>query len=186
MNVKLLPEDWINEAFAMLAEGGVGSIKIEVLAKRLKVTKGGFYWHFKNRGELLSQMLAHWRDGRIETIRRQVARDTDATATLNFLLGLYTDQTNPRGNAIELAVRSWARRSEDAAKTIADVDRERLAAVAGLFRSLGCEDAEAQARAYLFYSYCFGQSLLAVGHQDELDQIRLLCGRLLVTDSARG
>ncbi|WP_210395621.1 TetR/AcrR family transcriptional regulator [Motiliproteus sediminis] len=184
MNIKLLPEDWINEAFAMLAEGGVDSIKIEVLAKRLNVTKGGFYWHFKNRGDLLERMLEHWCQRRIETIRGQVARETDPVATLNYLLGLYTDQTNPRGNAIELAVRSWARQSEAAAATIAVVDRERLAAVAGLFRSLGCADAEAEARAYLFYSYCFGQSLLAVGHQDELDQIRLLCGRLLVTDSA--
>jgi len=181
MNVKLLPEDWINEAFSMLAEGGVDCIKIEVLAKRLQVTKGGFYWHFKNRGELLDKMLLHWREGRISTIRRQVARASAAADTLNYLLGLYTDQTNPRGNAIELAVRSWARNSPEAAETIAQVDRERLAAVAGLFRQLGSDEEAAHARAYLFYSYCFGQSLLAVGHQDELAQIRSQCGRLLVT-----
>jgi len=181
MNVKLLPEDWLNEAFAMLAEGGVDCIKIEVLAKRLKVTKGGFYWHFKNRGDLLSRMLDRWREGRISTIRRQVGRDSAPADTLGYLLGLYTDQTNPRGNAIELAVRNWARQSDAAAAAIAQVDRERLVAVGGLFRLLGCDEEAAQARAYLFYSYCFGQSLLAVGHQDELEQIRSLCGRLLVT-----
>lgn len=181
MNVKLLPEDWIAEAFVMLAEGGVASIKIEVLAKRLKVTKGGFYWHFKNRGDLLTRMLQHWQQGRIDTIRRQVARDTTPEQTLNYLLDLYTDQTNPRGNAIELAVRSWARQSDEARATINHVDRERLAAVGELFKGLGCDEQEASARAYLFYSYVFGQSLLAVGHQDELEQIRQHCGRLLVT-----
>lgn len=181
MNVKLLPEDWINEAIVMLAEGGVDSIKIEVLAKRLKVTKGGFYWHFKNRDDLLERMLQHWCEGRISTIRRQVARDSSAAETLHYLLGLYTDHNNPRGNAIELAVRNWARNSADAATAIARVDRERLAAVAGLFRQLGNDDAAAEARAYLFYSYCFGQSLLSVGQQDALEQMRTLCGDLLVT-----
>ena len=40
------------------------------------------------------------------------------------------------------------------------VDRERLRHVGELFGALGWPSAQAQARAILFYSYLFGQSLL--------------------------
>ena len=47
-----------------------------------------------------------------------------------------------------------------AAKAVRSVDRERLQHVGDLFAALGWARGEAQARAVLFYSYLFGQSLL--------------------------
>ncbi|MGB9368558.1 MAG: hypothetical protein WCE79_21365, partial [Xanthobacteraceae bacterium] len=52
------------------------------------------------------------------------------------------------------------RTDEAAAKAVRSVDRERLRHVGGLFSALGWPGAEAQARAILFYSSLFGQSLL--------------------------
>ena len=76
------------------------------------------------------------------------------------LADLYTRHANVRGLAIELAIRSLARTDEDAAKAVRSVDRERLQHVGELFAALGWPRGEAQARAILFYSYLFGQSLL--------------------------
>ncbi|MCW8886292.1 MAG: TetR/AcrR family transcriptional regulator [Motiliproteus sp.] len=181
MNVKITREAWIHEAFSVLADGGVDHIKVEALAKRLKVTKGGFYWHFKNRNELLDNMLDQWQRGRVETIHQQVNSDRDAAQILDQLLQLYTDHTNPRGNAIELAVRDWARNSEQAALTVKTVDRDRLQSVAGLFSRLGLEAQEAFSRAYLFYSYVFGQSLLNYDDQPYAESdVKALCKSLLI------
>jgi len=183
MNVKIKREAWIHEAFSALADGGVEGIKVEVLAKRLKVTKGGFYWHFKTRNELLEVMLDHWQKGRIQAIHKQVETGKPATQILQDLLELYTDHSNPRGKAIELAVRDWARNSAQAAATVLLVDDERLATVAGLFSRLNLSEEQAFSRAFLFYSYCFGQSLLNYSSRvfDE-SIIKQRCGDLLIPD----
>ena len=182
MNSKLKREAWVHAAMSALAEGGVGSVKVEVLAKSLKVTKGSFYWHFKSRSELLEQMLLFWREGRIATIQRQVASDKTAQEVLSELLRLYMDRSNPRGNAIELAVRDWARSDPLAAEVVAQVDEQRLLSVAGLYRKLTNSDDEAHARAYLFYSYVFGSSLLNTSSAalDDEAHLRQLCAALLI------
>jgi len=154
---------WLEMGFAMLAEGGAENVRIEPLARRLSVTKGGFYWHFKDRADLLAAILARWRDGRVEVIARHAAPvgDENADGVLRRLLARYLDQPNPRGTAIEMAVRDWARHDPAAAEAVAAVDKARLAHVSPLFEALGLEPSEAGARARLFYAYVFGQNLLA-------------------------
>lgn len=44
----------------MIAEEGVDALAVEALARRLGVTKGSFYWHFKNREALLQAALNRW------------------------------------------------------------------------------------------------------------------------------
>jgi AcrR family transcriptional regulator len=151
---------WISAAFDALAEGGIGAVRVEPLAKALDITKGSFYWHFADRRALLHAMLAAWSEGRIAAIREQAAAHGAPDAVLRDLADLYTRHANIRGLAIELAIRSLARTDEAAAKAVRNVDRERLRHVGDLFAALGWPRAEAQARAILFYSYLFGQSLL--------------------------
>ena len=64
-------EAWIKAALDILAEKGLDGIRVEVLAKRLKVTKGSFYWHFKDRRDLLDAVLETWKEGRIKDIQKQ-------------------------------------------------------------------------------------------------------------------
>ena len=47
-------QDWVAAGLAALSKGGVGSVRVEVLAERLGVTKGGFYRRFKDRRALLN------------------------------------------------------------------------------------------------------------------------------------
>ena len=62
--------------------------------------------------------------------------------------------------AIELAIRQWARSDPAAASATASVDEARLRNVADVYRRMGLSADDAQARAVLFYSFIFGQSLL--------------------------
>jgi AcrR family transcriptional regulator len=52
--------DWERGALEMIAEEGVAALAVEALARRLGVTKGSFYWHFKNREALLQATLKRW------------------------------------------------------------------------------------------------------------------------------
>src|SRR3982074_2670570 len=53
-------EDWIAAARTELIAGGVNAVKIGRLAKRLRVTRGGFYWHFTSRADLLDELIQSW------------------------------------------------------------------------------------------------------------------------------
>jgi len=37
---------WVEEGLQALARGGPEAVRIELLARALGVTRGGFYWHF--------------------------------------------------------------------------------------------------------------------------------------------
>jgi AcrR family transcriptional regulator len=151
---------WIAAAFDALAEGGIDAVRVEPLAKALGITKGSFYWHFADRRALLDAMLEAWMQGRVAAIRQQAPLRGAPAAVLRQVADLYTRNANARGLAIELAIRALARTNDGAAKAVRGVDRERLQQVGDLFAALGWPRGEAQARAVLFYSYLFGQSLL--------------------------
>jgi AcrR family transcriptional regulator len=57
---ELTRDDWVLAGLAALAEGGIESVRVERLAKRLNVSKGSFYWHFSDRSDLLSALLDLW------------------------------------------------------------------------------------------------------------------------------
>ena len=67
-------ERWIEAAIDVLARDGVAGLRVELLAKHCGVTKGSFYWHFKDKQALLEALLDQWKEGRI--------RDIDKTTTV--------------------------------------------------------------------------------------------------------
>lgn len=182
---KLSRQEWIDASLDALGEGGVEAIRVEAVAKRLHVTKGGFYWHFRDRSDLCSAVLEQWRAGRMAVIDRQTqhAPGGDPRQVLKELLALYSGARNEKGRSIELAIRDWARRDAEAAEVVAQVDEHRLDRVGGLFRDLGCAEDEALARAYLFYAYVFGESLLVPQLGSGLhDAARAACARIMLDE----
>jgi AcrR family transcriptional regulator len=159
-----LSQDWVAAGLAELARGGgIDNVRVEVLAERLGVTKGGFYRRFKDRRALLDAMLARWRDGRISAIQRQGEQGGKTPADrIRFLTKIYTERANEQGMAIELATRQWARSDKRAAAAVAAVDAARLSVSGSLFRSAGMSAQDANARAVLFYAFLFGQSLMLI------------------------
>ena len=72
---ELLARDaWVDVAIEVLADAGLEGLAVESLATRLGVTKGSFYWHFKNREDLLRAVMERWEqeatDGVIEALER--------------------------------------------------------------------------------------------------------------------
>lgn len=152
---------WIKGALAALADEGHAGLRVETLAKRLHVTKGSFYWHFRDRRDLVDAVLEEWRNGRIADIHKQTAagpgQELDA---LRHTIEVYSAGRNRKGLPIELAVREWASRDARVASVVEEVDAERVACAVRLFELLGVAPAEAAARSVLLYAYVFGFSLM--------------------------
>ncbi len=166
--VQLDRGNWIESAIDVLAREGLGGLRIEVLAKRCGVTKGSFYWHFKDRQDLLTAMLEYWKEGRI----RDIEKTTSVTPgrereQLHFAIDVYGASRNRKGMAIELAVRDWARHDPQAATFVEAVDLYRLECTRKLFVAAGMTDAEAKSRSLLLYACVFGLSLMHYTHFDD-------------------
>ena len=159
--VQLDRDAWVLAATDVLAEEGIAGLRVEVLAKRLKVTKGSFYWHFQDRRDLLIAVLQTWRDGRIRDIVKQTrAQPGHEREQIYHVIDVYSASRSRRGAMIELAVRDWARRDADAAATVAEVDDMRLRCARELFLACGVPMDEASSRCMLLYAYVFGISLM--------------------------
>ncbi|MEC9406425.1 MAG: TetR/AcrR family transcriptional regulator [Abyssibacter sp.] len=64
----LSAEDWADAALEAMADGGLDSVAVEPLARKLGVTKGSFYWHFANRDSLVRAAVERWAQRETEQI----------------------------------------------------------------------------------------------------------------------
>lgn len=153
--------DWIEAAIDVLADQGVAGLRVEVLAKNFGVTKGSFYWHFKDRRALLDAVLEHWRQGRVDDIvQRTQCAPGDEIAQLHHVIDTYSLARNRRGMRIELAIRDWARHDAAARAVIDAVDTLRLECASALFLAAGRTPDEAASRSLLLYAYVFGLGMM--------------------------
>ena len=160
--------NWIESAIDVLAREGIAGLRVEVVAKRCGVTKGSFYWHFKDRQDLLAAVLEHWREGRIRDIEKTTSFTPGMERSqLHYAIEVYGASRNRKGMSIELAVRDWARHDPQAAAVVEAVDLYRLDCTRKLFVACGLSEKEAKSRSLMLYAYVFGQSLMIYDHFDD-------------------
>ena len=159
---QLTPDDWINAAEQVLIDKSIDAIRVDSLSKDLNVTRGSFYWHFKDREDLLRQLLLAWRNRATEQIiDRFERRDTKPRDLIRDLLTLpFHGETAKRGASTELAIRGWARRDDMARHVVDEVDSKRQAYIAQCFSALGFDIPESRTRAFMLYSFMLAGSLL--------------------------
>ena len=160
-------DEWIAGAIDALADEGIAGMRVEALAKRFGVTKGSFYWHFKDRQDLVDAVLQAWKDGRVHDIDKQLSAAAGREREqLLQIIDVYGSNRHRKGIAIELALRDWARHDAQAGAIVEAVDRYRLESASRLFIANGFSDEEAKGRSLLLYAYVFGQSLMAFDRHD--------------------
>ena len=159
----LTPERWIEAATEVLVDHGIDSVRVDMLARELKVTRGSFYWHFRDREDLLRAVLQGWRAHATEQLTRRLeSAHDDPRAQIRDLISLpFRGRAAVRAARIELAIRAWARRDDMARAAVDEADAARIGYIAQVFSSLGFPIVEARSRAFLLYSYEVAESLLA-------------------------
>jgi AcrR family transcriptional regulator len=158
----LTPEAWVEAATAVLVDRGIDHVRVDVLAGQLGVTRGSFYWHFRDREDLLRRVLQAWCERCTEQLTRRLAsaRD-DPREQLRDMISLpFRGRAAARAARIELAIRAWARRDDMARRAVDSADADRIAYHAQVFQALGFDAAEAGQRAFLVYGYELAESLL--------------------------
>ena len=159
--VRLGRDDWLDAAFQAVVEGGFDNVRVLVLADTLGVTRGSFYWHFVDHAELVSALLARWRERELASGRSLEAQATsDARADLERLLdaALAHAGANLENMRFELALRGLGRRDPAVANMLAEVDQLRLALFEAKFERLTGDRTTATDLAALFYLAIIGSN----------------------------
>lgn len=155
-------DEWLHAARTALIDGGVECVKVDVLAKTLGVTGGSFYWHFRNRADLLAALLDHWRVANSEPWFAAVAgAGDDPYAQFEAIVDMWIDEKGFSA-AYDSAVRDWARTSPVAEAAVRDADQRRTALLAEVFRRFGYADDQAFVRARIAYFHQVGYYALRI------------------------
>jgi AcrR family transcriptional regulator len=145
------PDGWLEAAYDALLESGVDSVKILPLAKRLKLSRTSFYWFFKDREELLGELIARWRDKNTGNLVKQ--SEAYAESLVEAMLNVFDCWLDKElfDSQFEFSVRSWALQSPEILEQVREADRTRMEALSRMFMRFGFEEGQADVRARTTY-----------------------------------
>jgi AcrR family transcriptional regulator len=156
-------DDWVDAAWQLLGEAGVDGVRVEALARKLGVTKGSFYWHFKNRQDLIDALFDRW-FGLREESHDDFLRDNPTPQDRLWKVIERGITRGTRGHAA--ALRLWAQHHPEAAGRITEADSIRRRFFIEQFRALGHDDRTAEVRAEVYMAIISAEFLHAGGHTE--------------------
>ena len=133
-------EDWIQAGIKILTSKGIEAVRVEVLARDLSVSKGSFYWHFKDRPELLKGMLDEWEKQETDWFLDEAERGMTPARRWTRLLELAAGSAH---RIPDTAMFAWARTESHVAARVNAVEQKRISYVARVLRDTGFNRAEA-------------------------------------------
>ena len=133
---RLSPQKWIDAGLDALVASGPAALAAEPLARALGMTKGSFYWHFKDVPAFQDALLVHWQSRALEQVLGHLQQQEDADRRLrDFGREILADPVEPQ-------LRIWARNDARVRDILAEVDTERLAYLSRLLGQLGLRNAD--------------------------------------------
>lgn len=157
MDQKKNRKNWLDAGLSALASEGQEGLRVMAIAQRLGVTKGSFYWHFKNLEDYQSALLETWEQGHTQdAIACVESMGGDAATKLRkwFIGSIASDFTLAR------AMRSWSLNHRQACEIQARVDQKRIDYLDKLLRDVGWKKDQATTLGHWAYWAWVGYSTL--------------------------
>ena len=151
-------EIWLTPAYDLFVTDGIEAVKIMPLAKRLNLTRTGFYWHFRDLSELHDGIIDIWQSRNTGVILDRCAMPAQGLCAALFnLIDCWIDETLFDA-PLDLAIRNWAR-NDARLQAVADrSDADRLTVIltqTGYFSMHVSEPRSRRARAGCQYAEIF-------------------------------
>jgi AcrR family transcriptional regulator len=154
---RLDKDDWLNGALQMSGKG-IDNVKVAPLASELGVTTGSFYWHFKDRRELLDALLAYW-ESEYTDAAIGAGKQFSGSATERIYFVMETVMT--RGLArYDLPIWQWAQSDAKANRIFRRALKKRFRFAAWMFSEAGFSEEQAETRGRMMVVYMMGESTL--------------------------
>ena len=142
--------DSLQAALDIFVAEGIDAVRITRLADDLGMTRGSFYWHFKNRQDMIDALVNFWKCKNTPALIAAVERARTLEEGILGFFEICVDATHfdPR---LDLAIREWARRSENIRHLLDQEDQVRIDALQQYFLRFDYPMPEALIRARVLY-----------------------------------
>lgn len=152
---QLTRADWLETALGLFKAEGIEAVRITRMAQERNVTRGSFYWHFKNRQDLEKALVSYWHQKNVQSVLHAL---NDDQALDEGILSLFSAWLNPDRfePGLDGAMRDWARRSKAVNQAVYEADEQCMDVIARFFERHGFEKVEARARARTIYACQIG------------------------------
>lgn len=154
----LTRDDWLQAASSAMADNGVRGIAVEPLAKSLRATKGSFYWHFRDREDLIRAVLERWERQETQGVIEGLESISDPRERLRQLLLEIHRRLSRRPDA---SVALTGDTASAARSALERVTARRVRFVGEQLEAFGISADEAARRALLAYASYLGFATLA-------------------------
>jgi AcrR family transcriptional regulator len=151
---RLTRSAWLDHGLRILARQGADALKVGALATGLNVSRGSFYWHFKDISEFRLQLLQRWQERTTDQVIEGIDASVAGAARLTHLMKLAFNEDR----SLDRAIRAMASTDTDVAKMVASVDARRVGYMAKWLIEAGVESQRALPRAEFLYWAYIGQS----------------------------
>ena len=143
--------EWLQTALDILKVEGIEGIRVEHIARKLGISKSGFYWHFKDLEDLKSQILEYWTHEFTEVVTsNRILSEEDPKKRLKLVMEMIVDHDL---TALEVEMRSWAKADPKISRRVFRVYRTRFDFLKGIFAELGFTGDDLEMRTRLFFCY---------------------------------
>lgn len=147
-------EDWIKLGYKQFSEKGISGIVVENMAKKLKVNKSSFYWHFSTKKSFIQSIINFW--------------ETESTSKIIMLVNNAKSPKDKLEKLIELSflkdneidfffyLKKYAKPNTELATVIENLDKQRISFTAEILQQLGFTVMESKIKSSIFYKYLIG------------------------------
>jgi AcrR family transcriptional regulator len=182
---RLAREDWLQAALMAFEEKGIQGVKADSLARYLGVTRGSFYWHFKDVAQLMQAVVRQWQNEQTLTVIER--NEAEGGPPEQRLLRLLRTCAQDDGR-FEVGIRHWMTQDASVADIVRDVDRQRERYLAALLSEAGCSTVRAKRLAPVAYAAWLGEYSGAVqrSQAERMASMDVLFELLIGSDEAGG
>ena len=145
---RLNREEWLSRALEILSGEGKAKLRIDLLTKSLGVTKGSFYWHFRDRADFVKSLAEYWAKYSTDQVIEEVNQSQDTAS--DRLLKLMDFLCRKDFGKYDVSMRAWAAQEPEVARIVKKVDKQRYAFVRSIFVELGFKGQELEMRTRTF------------------------------------
>ena len=151
MSKKYTREQWLQKSLEAISGKGFGRVVIDNIVTSLGVTKGSFYWHFKDRNDFLEKLITYWDDTFTKIVMYHINESEAGPRERLLELMLYI--TRNRLASYDAAITTLTHNEPQISNQIAKVFESRMQFVATLFAEMGYKEADLEMRSRMLVMF---------------------------------